>query len=659
MEEKAKGTRKAGRILLWSVAAIAVIAAAGAVGGKVMLEKTVADSIAKSGATAASVKADLIGHVHVTDLTLPIEEGQSLHVASVEARPEFLFLTGMIEASDLSFKSELYDVTVPNLKVENAGLNREFLAAMDENSALTPAERVERISAGQITIPQIDAKQNIEGIAQTTTYSDVVLKDIVNGHVGSYAAGEMRAQVTPPTGEDAPALPLSTTISIESIEGQDIDGPFLARIYTETSAGEDKNEPRLVYGPVSAKNFVMTMDEESISYGALKSSGFWMRLPEVPFFETVQALQESAQTQDMTDEQKQRLGLQVLSLIDTISKGDMEVSDMRVTSSEEPDMSFKIDRMAVAMDELVFDTEVEGVDIRAGDDFFTLQKATSSGFSFVPTMEAVRALIEAGPEGQDRLEVSAFMPAFGTITMTDYAVSATPDTENGFGVDETLEMSLKDFSVVFDEPFKGIPTGIHFAMDQLKIKLTDEKNEAVQIFRKMGYEEVTMSENIALRWDRAEKQLAIEDITLSGEDIGSISLAATIGNFGEEFFSGDKDLVQAAAFALTVHEISMELENDGLFSRALKLYADDKGISEGDAASIVALTLSVAAESLGDDQTILPVIDAVSAFIADPKTLAIAIKAKSDQGIGMPALMTAAMAPASLLQQVDISASAE
>ncbi|QRX65356.1 hypothetical protein JS578_14040 (plasmid) [Dysgonomonadaceae bacterium zrk40] len=663
MENEKKRRHTSRRILLWSVAAIAVIAAAGVVGGKVMLEKTVRNSLEQSGTRAASVEVDFTGHVHLSDVTVPLENDQTLHIASIEARPEFLFLSGMIDARDLAFEAGPMHVSVPSVLVEDAGINRAFLAAASGEADLTPAERVARLSAGRIEIASVAVSQSQQGIDQTTTYSDVVLENIVDGHVGRYFASGMTSdtEVAPDPRADGDAKPVSVKLSVGAIEGEDIDAPFLTRIYTEAKPADGENAAQQVYGPVTVKDFVMETADGRVTYAEMSSDGFSMRLADEPFLTTPERLGALSDTEALLPGDGERLGLEAFLLLDAIAKGDLQISGIGLTTDEEPDMTFAIDRLAVTFDDLVLGFSMDGLDVRAGDDSLTVRSASWTDFSLAPTLAGVREYLKTGPGAPDMAWKAAFLPAFGTLSLSDYAVNMNPDAENGFDVDKPLNVAVKDFSLALQDPVNGIPSDIRMVMNELKLDLAGhDDNEAFALLKQLGYQEVSISENIALHWDKANKALIVEDIGFSGDDMGSVSLSGVVGGFGEAFFSGDKALMQAAVFGLNGRAVTLKVENDGLFARGLKLYADRNGMSEEQAALTLSMLPSIAAQTVGDgDPGVQAMIDAISAFIADPNTLEIAITAKSDQGIGAPAFMAATTDPASLLQQVDITAKAD
>lgn len=668
MEHKEKSSRKAGRGLLWSVAAIAVIAAAGVVGGKVMLEKTVKTSLENSGASAASVKVGYNGRVTLSDVTIPLENDHAMHIAAVEARPAFLFVSGMVDAQDIEIDAGEAVVTVPSVKIEDAALNRAFLAAVTGENELTMAERAEHLSAGHIEVSKIDVVQSLEGVKQTTTYSDVVLNDIVAGQVGSYSASGMETRMNMALFDadaDAESVPEDLmTVSMGAVEGQDIDIPFIVKVYTEAKPADGDNAPQMAYGPLSVKDFVMDVEGEArVTYEEMSSDGFSMRLADTPLLDLVEAIQAVSERGSPTPEEVQELGLDALSVAGVIAKGDIQISGIGMTTAAQPDLDFAIDKLSMTIDDMVLGFSLDGLDISSGDDSITLGSASWTDLSLTPTLDELRKFLEAGPEGAGNFTGTAFLPDLGTFKMTDYAVNLNPtdDEESGFDVDEPVNFTMKDTTIVMRAPFNGIPTDIRFSIDGLNLNIADnEDSPAVETLKKLGYEDVTLSQNIQAHWDRDNNALIIDDISFSGVDMASIALSGTLGGFGEEFFSGDKFTMQAALFGLTAHEVKLRLENSGLFARALKFYADENDMSEEQAKMALAMLPSIAAATVADDDPgVQAVIEAVSAFVANPNTLEVSVKAKSEEGIGAPALIGAAMDPESLLSEVDITATAE
>lgn len=665
MENNEKSSRKTGKVLLWSVAAIAVIAAAGVVGGKVMLEKTVKASLEDSGASAGSLDVGYNGRVTLTDVTLPLENDGTMHIAALEARPEFLFFSGMIDAKDIVLDADETHIVVPSLKVEEAGLNRAFLAAVTAENGLTMAERAERMSAGRIEISQAVVTQSLEGVEQTATYSDVVLNDIVAGHVGSYSASGVEAQSDLLVGEDenGDPQPVVTKASFGEITGQDIDIPFIVKVYTEARPNDGESPARQVYGPVSAKNFVMETEKARVTYKELSSDGFSMRMADKPVLDVVKALQEAAAGNLVTEEDEQRMALDAIALIDVFAKADIHVSGIDVTTDAEPDGIFTIDALSLSLADLHLGLSLDGLDFRSGKDTITLDNVSWTDLSLEPTVNALRSIVEAGPDGQEAFSPTAVLPDFGTFKMTGYSVhlNELKDGDDGFEADEPINFTIDESTLVMRAPFNGIPTDVRMTIDGFKVELSEgNDNKAFDLLKDLGYKEVTFSQNIQAHWDKASNTLIIDDISYGGDEMGSVSLSGTIGNFGEEFFSGNKFAMQAALFGLTAHEVKLRVENDGLFARGVKLYADENGVGEEQAKLMLAMMPSILASGFNtDDPGVQAVLDAISAFIVNPNTLEVAIAAKSEEGIGAPALMTATIDPESLLEQVNITATAE
>ena len=130
--QTANGTRKSGRKALMAAVAIIAIAAAGAVGYKITLENKITAALEKRGGKASSISADFFGKIHLSDVTLPVKNGAELKVQSITARPQFLLLSGMLEASDFSTEVGSYKIAIPHLEINDANFDlqncQKFLA---------------------------------------------------------------------------------------------------------------------------------------------------------------------------------------------------------------------------------------------------------------------------------------------------------------------------------------------------------------------------------------------------------------------------------------------------------------------------------------------------------------------------------------------------
>lgn len=681
MEQAKNQTGKRGRKALWAAVAVIAIAAAGLTGYKFTLENMITSQLEKRGGKAVSVSADFMGRIHLRDVTLPIKEGKDVHIASVDGRPKFLFLTGMLDASGISTEIANYRISIPRVTIDNADFDIATLRDTFGNSKLTLPERVGHFSAGSVAAQEIDVTQTIAGKEHKVVYKDIRLEDIKQGHIARYsAAGTEFDLAFDKPDEDGEMKSDRLTGTAGVTEGKDIDGVFLARLYTE-KAKPDDNDFKPVYGPLSVKNIAFKSSEADISYEEIRSSGFTMRLPEEPFGEIVEKLAAVENPDDLPPAEQRAFFLRLMSLFDTIGKGDMEVVGLKAQSRVQDESgSGGLERMTMAFDNQKLDMAVKGLSFGKDKDFMKLDEFAIKGFSWASTSEALKKLAALSDEEAENFPYTTLLPEFGIVRMaglsadlpyepdaaavddeTDNADEGTVEEKAASAMPERIQFSLKHYEIALTKPVNGIPTDIRVAYDDLSIPVPAQGNdEAYQQLRKLGYDRVTFSTNLEANWDEANQDLVIKDISMTGKDMGSVSLSGVLGGFTKQFFSGDKVMMQVAALGLKAREAKLRIEEKGLITKGLKLYAEENGMTEEEVRSSVALVAAAALQDLAAEQPKLQeAIAAFSAFLAKPNVFELTVKSKSPQGLGALDMALASQNPLMLLEKVDIEAKAE
>ncbi|RRY05451.1 hypothetical protein [Brucella anthropi] len=682
MEQAKNGTRKGGRKALWAAVAVIAIAAAGLTGYKITLEKTITSQLEKRGGKASSVEADFLGRIHLRDVTLPLKDGSNVRIASVDGRPKFLFLTGMLNASGIDTEIGNYKVSIPNVAIEDANFDTAMLKDTFGNSGLTLPERVGRFSAKRLTAQEIKVVQTVANNEQNIVYKDVALEDINLGKVARYTAGgtifDFTIQVP---GEDGEKVTDKMAGTMGAAEGKDIDGVFLARLYTE-KAGPDDKEAKPVYGPFSAKNIVMKTKDANFSYDEIRSNGFTARMPAVPFTETLEKLQSLENADELSQEETRELILQLSSLFDTIGKGDVEMLGMKIEPTDASKGKGGIERVAVAFDNQKMDATIKGLAFSEGQDYMKMEEASLKGFSWATSVEALKKFAALNKDEVENFPFTTMLPEFGTLRVVgidaDLPYEKSEDVDAGEenadegeqaateessvpSLPERIQFAMKNYEVALNKPYNGIPTDVRVAYEDMSIKVpTQADDEFYQQLRKLGYDSLTMSSNFEASWDEANQDLIIKDISISGKDMGSVSMSGLMGGLTKEFFSGDKVMMQVALLGLKAKQVNLKVEEKGIIANAIKIYAEEKDMSEDEVRGTMSLMAAAALQELAAEQPQLQdVATAFSTFLAKPNIFELTVKSKAEKGIGALEMVAASQDPTLLLDKVDIEAKAE
>lgn len=591
-------------------------------------------------------------------------------------------------------------------------------------SALPLAQRVERFSAKRIALPEVVVSQTIAGGVNKTTYTNLTFDDIANGHVARYAAerGAIEFDTTvPDKDEDGQARKEHVSGTIGAISGKDLDAAYVARLYTEKADGKD-NPARPVHGPFSIKDLAWSLDDASFKYDEIRSDGFSMRMPAEPFLDTIAKLRAVAETPDPARAELNTAFASLMSLADAIDKGNAEMLGLHIegpSKDKSQTIHFDVDRIATRLDNRTLDASINGISMGEGNDYVKLGEASISGFSWAPTAEAMKKFLALDEEQAEAFPFATLLPEFGTIRVAGLDVdvphsdtaavedlnplgaeeSDEPETEiaapeeseadagaaedsagieEGAGeqpeaaetereeqaapaVPERVRLSLKSYEMALNKLYNGIPTDIRIAYDDLTLPVPENSSDEVyQQLRKLGYDKLTMSSKVEGAWDEANQNFVVKEMSVSGPEMGSISLSGIVGGVTGDIFSGDVTRTQVAALGLKAREVELRVEEKGLIARALALYAAENGTTVEDLRSSVALIAAAMLQEVASSQPGLEqATAALSSFLAKPNVLSVKVRSKSKAGIGLFEFVAASEDPMSLLDKVDIDARAE
>lgn len=677
MEQATSGKRKGGRKALWAAVAVIAIAAAGAVGYKITLEKTINAQLERRGGKAASVSADFLGRIKLTDVVLPLKDGTDITIGSIEGRPKVLFLSGMLDAKDINTEIAQFKISVPGVVIDDANFDIAMLRDTFGNGDLSLAERVGRFSAKRMSVPEINVVQMLNDKEQKTTYKDVTLEDVVNGHVARYTSSGATFDLDltlPDENGSVQEERMAGTIGVS--EGKDIDGVFIARLYTE-AAGPDDKEAKPVYGPFSAKDIKITSAKSSFSYAEIRSNGFTMRLPAEPLTETLQNLEANNNIETLSPEERKAFFARLIGIFNTIGKGDVELLGMKIQPGEPEKGEGAIEKVAMAFDNKKLDVSMNGFSAGNGTDYVKLDEFSLKGFSWAPSVVAIEKFAGLSDAEMENFPFTTMLPEFGTLVIKGidadlpYDNNAHDDIdvedEDGNpvpkpdGLPHRLKIGLKSYELALNKPVNGIPSDIRIAYEDMSLPVPADSNEEMyQQLRKLGYDRVNLSSNVEASWDEANQNLIIKDLSLSGTDMGKVSMTGLMGGFTKEFFSGDKVLAQVALLGLKAREVTLKVENEGLVEKGLQFYANENDLTVEQARSTLKLIASAVLQELAADQPKLDtVVTALNAFIAKPEVLEVKVKSKSDRGIGALEMIAVSQDPLSILDKIEIEAKAD
>jgi hypothetical protein len=154
-------------------------------------------------------------------------------------------------------------------------------------------------------------------------------------------------------------------------------------------------------------------------------------------------------------------------------------------------------------------------------------------------------------------------------------------------------------------------------------------SQAGQSLAQIGYDQIVFDAKFAGRHDGKARSYAIEDLSVSWAGVGSIGFEATLGGIDESAMNAGQEAVAKALAEADISHLAIRMTNAGYFEKAVAEEAARQNKTPDEikamwrAAVLVALPIDPA------DPTATKISDAVSGFIANPKTLTITLDAKA------------------------------
>ena len=169
-----------------------------------------------------------------------------------------------------------------------------------------------------------------------------------------------------------------------------------------------------------------------------------------------------------------------------------------------------------------------------------------------------------------------------------------------------------------------------------------------------GYDKIDLGFTLSGSYDAGSKTYALDNYTINGANAGALGFKAQFGGIDKTAFTGDKQAKIAALANGNISSATLSFTNNGLFEKAVGFFAKTQKVTpDAIKQQWSAMATQILPALLGGDPASLKLATAVTKFIAAPKSLTIAVKAK-----GAPVAFSELMAeaPAALMQRIDLNA---
>lgn len=238
-------------------------------------------------------------------------------------------------------------------------------------------------------------------------------------------------------------------------------------------------------------------------------------------------------------------------------------------------------------------------------------------------------------------------------------------------------MTLNGIDIVAPDPENAPGQTIHIAIgsitlrneyDGASIKQGDAKiagvviepspgSEAGKSLASLGYSKVELAMTIGAKYQANSKAFVLDNLTVDGEEMGSVGLKANFTDVSPQLFGADSAGRMQALFDAGVASLEIKLVNGGMFEKALAYYAKQQGLpADKLRAQWSAMVGQAAPVMLGGNPAGLALGAEAQKFVAEPKNLTISVKVKN--GALKASDFLAVSDPAEFAGKLDITAAA-
>jgi len=555
-----------------------------------------------------------------------------------------------VTAQDIVIETESAIYAIKTIALRGTSMtNADLAALLDPKTQLSLADRFSKLSASEVFIPELTVTAKSTPV-QKVAYQNVKFSDVQQGKAATADIEATHFSV-------ADAREESIEGSYGTIHAQGLDLALASRVMTETR--EDESEPlKVLYDNFSMEGFrINVIGQEPISMTIGKVTG-----------RDVKARTFAIHPSDLQSTAGDRVKFAALTqdLFTSIEMEDMVANDIELKSRSDG-RPFYLSLAKMSMSKLgkakIADIDfgslfmkVQGSGVKVDDiDFKSVDFQKSRNLPVKAPSDKTESEMSGGdPESGDSSQLAALVPSVSQFIVNKAAISLDEDkravetTKPDFLVDH---FELDDGLVTDTKPLQATVTLDHFTLDLQSVRDAD-----LRPFIEMGYSKLDLSAKIAMAWNADTKELDIQDVSISGVDMGAVKVTGVIDNISKDFFSGDSTAMQAAALGALVKKVEIRIDNGGLFDKAMALQAKTQKQSIDTVKQSYVTAAAIGIPAMLDNRPASKIIGAALAkFVANPKTFHLIAIAADGLGAADFALVKE---PAALLDALDIKATA-
>ncbi len=556
--------------------------------------------------------------------------------------------------------SDGYALSVPSIEATDSSLDEAGTRALFGADYASTFKNLATLNAASLKVPTITMTYEVPAMdgsgkrsAETVIFSDFEMTDVENGvarggaRLGSiemlsagvrFVVGEMTASY----------FDLGAIVDFYGLAGDHAASETMVPVYENfTMASVDVSGPGLNchVGPATASEFsarplkysfadlmAKTEELEAAETGGSQPSAetiSWLINFYADFFTAITSTPStlSGMTCSVEDPVEHRTI--------NVTAGDMTIDGF------EPGIY-----PAIALNDFNVEVPSEG--------FFKFGNFTWKKIDFNAPIAAIHAAGDAIDFEWFEDNWRKLIPALDGLSFSGVSFDI-PDEQSGTGA--RIAGGVDAFDISLADYVNGIPSTLSASTSGLTFATPEGESGAA--LRALGIETLNLGADIKLHWDEATKTIAVENVAISGVDMGSLAIHGTIANAGPELFSDDLDVATAASMALTVTSVTIDIENQGIAPLLIASAAADQNVPPDSLyMQLVAMSRALPMGILGANAEALKVGEALGGFFEGAPKLTLTLASVDPRGVGLAEFMAAQQDPEALKGKFTIVAEA-
>lgn len=547
---------------------------------------------------------------------------------------------------------------IPRLEVQGSSLSQaEITALFDPAQTGQLQQRIARLDAAAIRVPELRFEQTIpakdgQTLRQTVIYSNLTLDNVKAGKAAAMRVARATAGVSDPN--------TPVTFEFGAMSASDVDFGAMVDLFVGSGRPQDANA-RLLYRDFMLDGMTFSGPNDSaIDVGKVRLSAMKMRPLKEPITSMMEAVVAMSKKPggEPNDEDLTRIFGMYADILRAYEVGTMDIDGITMRGKDDKKRPVTVTVSKIHSEPYASGRSnglmLQGIDMRVEDGTLKVAELSWKGGDFNPTIDGLTQPRDKPFKAWIAENWRQLIPSLNGYALSGIDIDVADRRRAG----QRIKGRLGAFDISLARYVTGIPSDIGLRVKNLALEVPN--NPETQGLRALGYDKIDVSFGLAAKWDEPSQTIKVTDLSTDGASMGALAVTATFGNALKDLFSTNPSVMQGAALGLTAKDISLKLDNAGLFERVIEQTAQKQHRSAAEVRRELAASAALMIPTfLGGGESAQAVSSAVAKFFARPKSLSLTAKAKNPGGLGMLDLMMANGNPASLVPKLDITAKAD